>query len=235
MSVRRGMNKRRGQMFILATMLIAVYVVTMSATILNISTVQITTNKHAMREPHGNIKRELQSFLELLLAHYTDNTSSINDSYAESELQSFLTSIKAVYSARSILLDIELVPNSFLIEANLVPSSNVQVGSVYTSTIHARFHLELTDLSSSISLREDFNASFLGHVEVISNTLIIQQFKSLIAEYIDATSVFVLNGSLPIIPTPYSNRTGYYSFNNTPIDNIGILSVTLPNGVRIYS
>ena len=227
--------KRRGQMFILATMLIAVYVVTMSATILNISTNQIATNESSIREPYGNIKRELQSFLELLLASYTDNSSTINSSYAESELQTFLTTLEAVDSARSFLSEIQLITNSFFIEANMTPSSNVQVDSVYTSTVQARFHLELSDLSSSFNLIEDFNISFSGRVEVIGNTLVIQQARGSIEEYVDATSLFVMNNSVPIIPSRNSNKTGYYFFEGIDIDNIGVMSVTLPNGVRIYS
>jgi hypothetical protein len=232
---KRRIIKRRGQMFILATMLIAVYVVTMSATILNMSTNQIAANESSIREPYGNIKRELQSFLELLLASYTDNSSTINSSYAESELQTFLTTIEAVDSARSILSDIQLVTNSFFIKANMTPSSNVQVGAVYTSTIKARFHLELSDLSSSFNLIEDFNVSFSGRVEVISNTLVLQQSRGSIEENVDATSLFVMNNSVPIIPSQYSNKTGYYFFEGINIDNIGVMSVTLPNGVRIYS
>ena len=235
MKIKSRITRRRGQMFILATMLIAVYIVTMSATILNMSTNQIATNETSIREPYGNIKRELQSFLEVLLASYTDNSSTINNSYAESELQAFLNTLEAVDSARSILSEIQLVTNSFFIEANMTPSSNVQVGSFYTSTIQARFHLELSDLTSSFNLLEDFNLSFSGQVEVIGNTLVVQQSRGAITEYIDASSVFVMNNSVPIIPNPYINKTGYYFFEGINIDNIGVLSVTLPNGVRIYS
>ena len=235
MKIIRGRNKRRGQMFILATMLMAVYIVTMSATILNINTLQSYTNDTIIREPHSNIKREIQSYLELLLAYYTQNTSSFNRTTAELDLSAFLNSLKTVYSARSVLTEIELLPNSFSINANMVPNENVQIGSVYSSAIQAGFHIKLTDLSFSINLIEDFNVSFVGRVEVIGTTLAIQQIRSNIAEYVDASSIFVLNGSLPLIPSPNINRTGYYYFDNTLFNNIGILSVTLPNGVRIYS
>ena len=229
-------DKRRGQMFILATMLIAVYVVAISATVLNIGTQQITSNEETLREPYNNIKRELQSFLEMILARYTDNTSSLNASSARIELESFLTTIEAVDSSRLILTTLELISSSFTINALMTPDSNVSVGSVYTSAIQARFDLEISDLYSTMKLIEEFSVSYVGRVEIISNQVIIQQSRYSILDFINAANIHVLNGSSSLSPTPYSNTTGHYFFEGiSSINNVGILSVTFPNGVRIYS
>ncbi|MHA2095886.1 MAG: hypothetical protein ACW98F_14800, partial [Candidatus Hodarchaeales archaeon] len=217
-------------------MLIAVYVVAISAVVLNIGTDQITSNEGTLREPYNNIKRELQSFLELQLARYTDNTSVYDSSTAQTDLESFLATIEAVDSSRSILSSVELLANSFTINALMTPNSNVSVGSVYTSAVQARFSLVIRDLYSTMKIIEEFSISYVGQVETFSNQLIIQQSKSSFLDFITVSDIYILNGSTPLIPTPYSTTTGHYYFEDvSSINNVGILSITFPNGVRIYS
>ncbi|MCK4847493.1 MAG: hypothetical protein KAT16_00550 [Candidatus Heimdallarchaeota archaeon] len=229
-------TKRRGQMFILATMLIAVYVVTMSATILNIGTTQVSFNEQSLREPYTNLKRELQGFLEYELAQYTDNSSTFSQADAQLKLMTFLGTLEAVDSSRSILTSINLFPNSLIIDAKTNPVSNVSNGFTYSSLIQARFHLEMSDISSTIKIIEDFNISFKGYAEVNENVVIVKQSKSASLDLINANSVLVINGSSNLAGVPYSNKTGYFIFESlTSIHNIGILNVILPNGVHIYS
>lgn len=229
-------GKRRGQMFILATMLIAVYVVTMSATILNIGTIQISSNEPSLREPYTNLKRELQGFLEYELARYTDNTSTFGVIEVQLQLSTFLRTLEAVDFSRTILTRIDLIPNSLIIDAKANPVSNVSNGFTYSSLIQARFHLEMSDISSSIEIVEDFNISFRGYAEVSENIVIVQQSKSGYSDLVNANSVFVINGSSNLVGVPYPNKTGYFIFESVlSIHNLGILNVILPNGVHIFS
>ncbi|MHA1237286.1 MAG: hypothetical protein ACTSQ9_06485 [Candidatus Hodarchaeales archaeon] len=229
-------GKRRGQMFILATMLIAVYVVTMSATILNIGTIQISSNEQSLREPYTNLKRELQGFLEYELARYTDNTSTFGVIEVQLQLSTFLRTLEAVDFSRTILTRIDLIPNSLIIDAKANPVSNVSNGFTYSSLIQARFHLEMSDISSSIEIVEDFNISFRGYAEVSENIVIVQQSKSGYSDLVNANSVFVINGSSNLVGVPYSTKTGYFIFESVlSIHNLGILNVILPNGVHIFS
>ena len=229
-------GKRRGQMFILATMLIAVYVVTMSATILNIGTIQISSNEQSLREPYTNVKRELQGFLEYELARYTDNTSTFGVIEVQLQLSTFLRTLEAVDFSRAILTRIDLIPNSLIIDAKANPVSNVSNGFTYSSLIQARFHLEMSDISSSIEIVEDFNISFRGYAEVSENIVIVQQSKRVYSNFVNANSVLVINGSSNLVGVPYSNKTGYFIFESVlSIHNLGILNVILPNGVHLYS
>jgi len=229
-------GKRRGQMFILATMLIAVYVVTMSATILNIGTNQVSSNEQSLREPYANLKNELQGFLEYGLARYTDNTSTFVLTDVQLQLTTFLQTLEAVDFTRSILTSIDLIPNSLIIDARTNPISNVSNGFTYSSLIQARFHLEMSDISSTIRIIEDFNISFKGYAEVNENVVIIQQSKGAFPDFVNANSVFVINGSSNLVGVPYFNQTGYFIFESlSSIHNLGILNVILPNGVHIYS
>ena len=169
-------GKGRGQMFILATMLIAVYVVTMSATILDIGSNQLYSNEQSLREPYKNLKNELQKFLEYELAIFTDNTSTLSLMDVKQQLETFLQTIEAVDSSRSILTNIDLIPNSLQIDASTTPSLNVSSGLIYSSLIHARFHLEMSDISYTIKIIEDFNVSFIGSAEVNENIVIVSLF-----------------------------------------------------------
>ena len=72
-------RKRRAQMFILATMLIAVYIVAMAAALMNIQSQQLVVDREAIKEPYFNSKHEIQNFLELLLADYTKNNSVLTN------------------------------------------------------------------------------------------------------------------------------------------------------------
>ncbi len=229
-------DKRRGQMFILATMLIAVYVVTMSATILNIGTNQELTGDQSLREPYSNLKKELQVFMEYELAQYTDNTSTFDLLDAQTQLLTFLRTIEAIDLSRLILTSINLIPNSFTIDAEATPVSNVSSGLTYSSLIQARFHLEMSDISSTIIIIEDFNISYRGFAEVSQNMVIVQQSRNDSPDFVNADSVFVTNGSADLVGSAYSDKTGYFIFDSvSSIDNLGILNVILPNGVHIYS
>ena len=229
-------GKRRGQMFILATMLIAVYVVTMSATILEIGTNLERDNDQSLREPYSNLKKDLQVFLEYELAQYTDNTSTFDESEAQAQLLTFLRTIEAIDLTRSILTSIDLIPNSLKIDAKATPVSNVTSGMSYSSSITARFHLEMSDISSSIKIIEDFNISFIGTAEVNGNVVTVQQSINIFPDFVNANSVFVINGSSNLVGIQNPNKTGLFIFDSVPsIDNLGILNVILPNGVHIYS
>jgi len=230
-------GKRRGQMFILATMLIAVYVVTMSATILNIGTHQVFTNEQSLREPYTNLKKELQGFLEYELARYTDNTSTFDLANVQQQLSTFLQTIETVDFSRSILTSIDFIPDSLIIDAKANPVSNISNGFTYSSQIQAQFHLEMSDISSSIKIIEDFNISFKGYAEVSENIVIVQQSRSTSSpDLVNANSVYVINGSSNLVGVLYSNKTGYFIFESlSTIHNLGMLHVILPNGVQIYS
>ncbi len=231
-------KKRRGQMFILATMLIAVYIVAISATVLNIGTEQIESTNESLREPYTNIKRELQSFLEVILAKYinTNNSAIYNTSSAQIDLELFLSTIEAVDSSRSFLTSLELITGSFTMNALITPGSNVSVSTTYTSTIQTRFNLELKSFYSTTTISEEFSISYMAQVNVFTNQILVQQSRTSNQEYITAAQIYVLNGSSPLYPTLYSNSTGHYYFVGlSTIGNLGILSVTFPNGVRVYS
>ncbi|MHA1444050.1 MAG: hypothetical protein ACTSR4_04800, partial [Candidatus Hodarchaeales archaeon] len=134
------------------------------------------------------------------------------------------------------LTRIDLIPNSLIIDAKANPVSNVSNGFTYSSLIQARFHLEMSDISSSIEIVEDFNISFRGYAEVSENIVIVQQSKSGYSDLVNANSVFVINGSSNLVGVPFSNKTGYFIFESVlSIHNLGILNVILPNGVHIFS
>jgi hypothetical protein len=227
---------RRGQMFILATMLIAVYIVTMAAALMSIGSQQIEIDREAIKEPYLNSKNELQSFLELLLADYSKNESSLTSNEASNRINNFISEMRIINSERGVISEFIFNKNNFIIIANKFPYNNITSSSVYTSQIYAEFDLTMSTIDSSITIEESFSISFIGHAEVIKNSIIIQQSEGIEYENINAASIYILNGSSSVIPSLDPSHTGIYIFEGlSDLNNIGVLNITLFNGVSIYS
>ncbi len=229
-------KNRRGQMFILATMLIAVYIVTMTATLMNLGAERIEFDRETLREPYLDSKRELQHFMEFILADYTKNGTNMTPNSAIIQLEVFLTQMEAVDKTRGVKSEFQLLRNSFNITANQSPYENISDGTIYSSYIYAEFKLKMSSVSSSITIDESFSISFVCQAEVQSNRVIIQEARGNHFDYSKASSIYILNGSNYLIPSPDSDHTGIYNFEGfSNLSNLGILNVTLMNRVCIFS
>jgi hypothetical protein len=230
-------GQRRAQMFILATMLIAVYIVTMAAALMNLQTQPLVLDREAIKEPYLNSKNEIQNFMELLLADYSKNTSALTNNEIFSRITHFAQDLEKINTERGIISDITLNTNNFLLLANKYPYSNVSVtSSTYTSQIYAEFKLKMSTIDSSLSIEESFSISFIGRAEIQANSIIVQQSKGDQFEFVEAAIIYILNGSTQLIPSLDPNHSGLYFFENiSDLNNVGILNVTLNNGVSILS
>ena len=228
-------NRRRGQMFILATMLIAIYLVTMTAALMNLGTYQIDTEQDTIREPYNDLKRELQYYLEFLLAEYTANELAIEYEPYFVQLQYFLRSLELSYTERGVQIELTSNIQSFLLESVKPPYSNVTDSSSYISEISAVFELKLNTITSSYSIEETFSVSYIARVEIADTAVIVQESRGNQFQYINAFSIYINNGSI-LIPSLSSSQTGIYTFESIEtIDNLGVLYVKLENGVQIFS
>ncbi|MFX1504817.1 MAG: hypothetical protein ACFFDC_01770 [Promethearchaeota archaeon] len=239
MVLHRFINSRnhRGQMFILATMLIAVYIVMMTSALMSMST-EIDFNRETLREPYLDSKRELQRYFELLLAEYTKNDSKLTPSIAISRIKDFLTGMETLNAARGVSSEFRLTTQNFNLSAQQSPYNNVSglLGTVYNSQIQAELHLKMSAISSTFIIDETFSIVFTGRVEIRDNRVIVQQSRGTEFEYTDTFSIYIFNTTHKI--TPYSNpdQNGIYYFEGiNNLDNLGILNVTLMNGVHILS
>ncbi len=229
-------RKRRAQMFILATMLIAVYIVAMAAALMNIQSQQLVVDREGIKEPYFNSKHEIQNFLELLLADYTKNSSVRTNTEIISRINNFIQDIEKINTERGIISDFTFNTNSFVLLANVYPYSNVSDTSVYTSEIYAEFNLIMSTIDSSLTIKESFSISFIGRVEIQENRIIVQQSKGNQFEFVEAATIYILNGSTQLIPSLVPNHSGLYLFEDLPdLNNIGFLNVTLKNGISILS
>lgn len=229
-------RKRRAQMFILATMLIAVYIVAMAAALMNLQSQQLVLDREAIKEPYFNSKQEIQNFLELLLADYTKNTSVLTNIEIISRITNFVEDIENVNTERGIISDFTFKTNNFLLLANEYPYSNVSDELVYTSQIYAEFSLIMSTIDLSLTIEESFSISFIGRVEIQENRIIVQQSKGNQFEFVEAATIYILNGSTQLIPSLVPDHSGYYLFDDlSDINNVGFLNVTLKNGISILS
>ncbi|MFW9855817.1 MAG: hypothetical protein ACFFFG_12200 [Candidatus Thorarchaeota archaeon] len=232
----RHLGNRKGQMFILATMLIAIYVIAMTLVLVNYGGTRIAVDREGLIEPYGDTKRELQHFLELILADYTiDGSVTTNDS-AMAEIETFISDFEDLNSVQEVFISLSLNPITFRLIGNQPPFSNVSDDKIYTSEIFAEFDLEMNSLQPSATIIETFNISFIARAEVKGNSVIVQQSSGTQFVFQDVFSIYILNGTTPIFPVSNSDHSGVYRFPSIPtLDNVGILNVTFPNGVRVFS
>lgn len=229
-------RKHRAQMFILATMVIAVYIVTMTVVLVNFKAEQIVIERETLREPYLDSKREIQHFLEQILAEYSKNGSSLDINTAIIRINKFLFSLDAINSVRGTSSVITMHSDNFTLSANQFPYENVSDGNIYTSLISGTFDLKLSTVSSSITIDETFFVLFSSRVEVQGNTIFVQQSRGGSYTFISTASIYILNGTSQVFPTPVLDHSGIYQFSNIEnLDNFGVLNVTLPNGVYIVS
>ncbi|MFX0015637.1 MAG: hypothetical protein ACFFB2_11350 [Promethearchaeota archaeon] len=227
----------RGQMFILATMLIAVYVVMMTAALMNLGANRMEFDRETLREPYLDSKREIQNFLELILAEHSKNeTTIVSSSIAQNKIKEFLMDMREVYISRGVNLEVNFNTDNFNLIATHSPYANVSNVGVYTSEIYAEFRLKLSSVSSSFIIEEYFSVIFIGRVEIQGSSVLVQQSKGDQFEFIEAASVYIFNATDKITPSIRLDRTGIYNFEDLiDLNNIGILNVTLMNGVQIFS
>lgn len=223
-------------MFILATMLIAVYIVAMAAVLINFKSEQIEVERESLREPYLDLEREIQHYLELILAEYSKNDTSISRSTAINMINKFLYDVEIINTARGVTSEIQFHSEQFYLISKQPPYENTSEGRIYTSAISGNFSLRLSSISSVYTIIESVNVSFLAHVEIQGNNIIIQQAKGGQFTYVEASSIYILNGSTKLLPTADPDHSGIYYFDGiSSLENLGILNVTLPNGVSIFS
>ncbi|MFX0122655.1 MAG: hypothetical protein ACFFAE_03400 [Candidatus Hodarchaeota archaeon] len=231
-------KKHRGQMFILATMLIAVYIVMMTSALMYLGAESVEFDREILREPYLDSKREIQSYLELILAEYSESGSTFTPSTAINRIEEFLSRMEILNSARGAASKFNFNNNNFNLTAKKSPYENVSglLGTVYISQIQAELHLRMSAISSTFIIEETFSIVFIGRVEIQDNSVIIQQSRGKEFEYVDAASVYISNTTHSLIPSSYPDHTGIYYYDGVNnLDNLGILNVTLMNGVHILS
>ena len=225
-------------MFILATMLIAVYVVMMTSALMNLGSENIKFDRETLREPYLDSKREVQCFLELILAEYTMNETTITPNTAISRINEFLTGMEILNSARGATSEFKINRQNFNLTAQQSPYENVSgtSGTVYISQIQAELHLRMSAISSTFIIDEAFSIVFIGRIEIQDNSVIIQQSRGNQFEYIEAASIYIFNATHTFTPSSNPDHTGIYYFDGVNnLNNLGILNVTLMNGVHILS
>ncbi|MFX0151186.1 MAG: hypothetical protein ACFFAJ_10425 [Candidatus Hodarchaeota archaeon] len=223
-------------MFLLATMLITVYIVAMANILINFKTEQIDFERESLRETYLDSKREIQHYLELILSKYTKNNSVISKNIAIEMIYTFLHNFEIMNTARGITSEFQFNSEDFFIISNQHPYENTSEGNIYTSSIGGNFTLRLNSVSSAMTIIESFKIYFLARAEIKGNNIIIQQSKGNQLTYIEASTIYILNGSTQLNPIPNPDQTGIYYFEGLPsLENLGILNVTLPNGVSVLS
>lgn len=227
--IRKG---RRAQVFMMAVLVISVYMATMVMLLVNINSTEEISNLESCSHAVSSFKRELANQLQFNLAKSTKNYSS---SYtAESEFISFLSNFES-YSSTSlgVYLELSLYTGSF--STTIISDlsvSNLQDDRIYSSSVSARIAFLAHDIAIDASYSGIIEANYTAIATVSGFTVVItEQLYSgpvIPSLFANVTSV----GTDTVIATS-SLDNGVYTFPSNPIT--GFLNATLSNGVSIYS
>ena len=227
--IRKG---RRAQVFMMAVLVISVYMATMVMLLANINTAEEISNLESCSHAVNSFKRELANQLQYNLAKTTKNDSSSYD--AESEFISFLSDFES-YSSTSlgVHLELSLYTGSFSITSfSDLSISNLQDERSYNSSISARIAFLALDVIKDARYSGIIVANYtaIATVRGFTTTITEQLYSGPVIPSLFARVTSVGTNSTIAIS---SLDNGIYTFSSDP--TTGFLNATLSNGVSIYS
>jgi hypothetical protein len=159
---RTRLSKRSvGQMFILATIVIAAYCMIITSVLLQVQMPPASTSSSVtLQQVYYDVRREVDLFLRALLARYTSGGPPMTGSQATIDLLSFLhDSVEMYASQRGVDLSMTL-KGSVVFEGNQSPVANVVDVANYSASVSASFSLTMRQIYGGATIYEDL---VLGH------------------------------------------------------------------------
>ncbi len=232
-------KSNRGQMFLLATLIIAVYTVAILISITNFKKNPIPTEFDDTSLIADNIQKDLVKKGILLLSKMSQNeTYTKTDALAE--LQKTLIFIGNIYSQQAKSVSLTLRSESFSTRLSSLPNNpkNALSSAIYSNEISFIVDYQLYDLESQTTISSSFTIYYKAQATIFANnTLFIEESydeKSTITKPIVQAEVNLIN-STSTYRASAGNFPGYYQFSPNIIVTQGYLKVILPNGVYIFS
>ncbi|MHA1167357.1 MAG: hypothetical protein ACTSRU_06010 [Candidatus Hodarchaeales archaeon] len=170
--IRKG---RRAQVFMMAVLVISVYMATMVMLLANLNSTREISNIDTCSHAVSSLKRELSNQLQVSLALSTKNSTSNYD--AESEFIDFLSDFES-YSSTSlgVHLELSLFTGSFSITSfSDLSVSNLQDLRSYNSSISARIAFIARDVSLDTSFSGIIEANYTAIATVNGFTVTITE------------------------------------------------------------
>ncbi|MFW9995517.1 MAG: hypothetical protein ACFFD4_26000 [Candidatus Odinarchaeota archaeon] len=227
--LRRG---KRAQVFMLAVLVIAVYMASMVMILGNISLKEDITGPENLGHAVSDFKREMLNQLQVLLARATKNmTASYN---ADAKFREFLNNYQDhAVTSMGIDLVLTLYTGSFTITSyNYSALSNIQDMGNYTSSISAKVLVQAQDVLKGHSYYDAITANYTALTKIRGNYVELVEFRYSTPARPVPYALVTSNGGTVLVATSQLD-SGVYLFGNNPTG--GYLNATLPNGVSVYS
>ncbi len=249
----RWIKNTKGQMFIMAVILMAVGTVSIMNSVIEIKNNLNSPSYNALGDVRANILSEIQNGMELILAQFTTN-SSYTEADAFTDLLSLLTNMEQYALQKGFSLSLEVEKVTFVIEMSgkseiTIPDNTTNANQDHYSVI--TFQIKI---SSAGTAREGFFYEetiayyYSANLTIVptNNTLHLFQQRwhpsfnndSKITHFsLPVTNALITfsNASINSISATEILPAGTYTFpSNVNLPN-GNIVVTLPNGIRIIT
>jgi len=219
-----------GQMFILATIVIAAYCMIITSVLLQVQMPPTSTSSSTtLQQVYYDVRRETSLFLRALLAQYTRGGPPMTGSQATTDLSSFLHNTLETYaSQRGVDLSMALKGN-VVFDGKQSPVANVMSDANYSTSVNVSLSLVMRQIYGGATIYEDLVVGYRVVAAVSGSQVRIFAY--------DGTGN-LLSGSLDAIvavDTTIAVRepNGSYLFSTgLPV---GTLNATTVDRVSIYS
>ncbi len=240
----------KGQMFIMAVILMAVATISILNSVIEIKNTLETPKYNAFGDLRSNVLTEVQNGMEFILAKYTSN-ASYGENDALKELQQLLNDLEQYTFQKGFSLSLQVDLTTFLIETTgkselTNPNNITNLNQNHYSVI--AFQLRIT---SSGTAREGFFYDELKTYYYSANLTLIPTNNTIRITQQRWDPTRKATSNLPTIPASraiitYANATisqvateitplGTYTFPSSINLASGNIIVILPNGVRIIT
>lgn len=231
----KKLKKHRGQVFIMATLIIVVYTVSMIAVVTELSINRTKTDSGNLTQTVDEYLSEMNYQLELELYNYIHFPATTQDTVIAG-IQSFITSFSQYASNKGIDANINLRLNEFSLVANKtnVPvQSNVQPGVTYNATMYIALNSSiLFQTANSGSKVSGVFIHYFGINVYISGTnqnLLVLTQKDFYGNTLKYIAGATFSSPIGVI----DNNNGQYTYTGSFSGNA--LYITLPSGLEFLS
>lgn len=224
-------KKRRAQVFIMSTLVIAIYLLLIAETYLETNRVNIEdiTPDESIIYVHSNVKTECLNVLEAYLANYTQNLSS--QTVLEQSFLEFLPLLSWYLGQKGYISTIKNVTNLHFENSTTIVGTN-HTYSIVNVTINIRI------ASQDVEINDTFEAYVAIHMNV-TDSLVPDYEVSLWKTYSPTGAIIPITNAIvnmTVNGTPslaVSNGDGTYTLTtiDTPLNSV---VTTTQEGVGIY-
>lgn len=230
-------KRRRGQVFIMACLVIGVYIISLLTSITAISTelARKEDDETELVKYLSEIKRETKN---KLISYLRINSQEVDNDTVLTNLQNdfngYLDLLSFYAGTKGIVVNLETNPNTLLISGKQINDiANIVGDDSYSVSSSVNISYSIKNIQNNIQISGEMRITVKYEVDMSSLTVILTEndFTDEILDYPDDAIISLDDGGSIVFANSLNNGT--YIFPTSQSDSY--LNVTLSNGIRIYS